>query len=556
MDVSLDMCMEAPRLIEMHVKQAVRRQYERMVAATLRSTDCAPGSRADLDTPRRILRSKSEKALAECDKTLFRVIVGGGIWTNKMRYDAGLWDTPKCAMCGKHIDSLFHRIWECDHPEVSRARKENARSSLCNAALEAGPDSAKFTRCIDHIAVSDAEGEAIRYTRDGIRHPDKGDWSLSGDIFYDGSCQKAPGLSLATYAAVQVDSESNIVAYVQGTVPSYMPQSSQAAEHCGRLAAIRLMTGQSTLYGDCKNVVMAAGLSDEAAQGYSMYSGMRRQAIRCRRLDHVLCDIKVKAHRDESEASSAQDLARIRGNTFADELAKIAMDLHPQAGDRVAAAKQRYQDMVDIARTMVATVKLWPATVKMVKDAPDVAQTAPPKSAPARLVSHTWAVKHAAEGNAYFCTTCLTTTRELRTHRIKYYQKCPGICLTLASVVAFSEAHTLAFTTTEPGGEIIIACIVCGHYASSRVCKLRDLRLCAGGNPYGRQTLRRMQCGMHPNPASKERVSALIPFTREQRENSRIAADEAIDNAWSVAKPGRGLGRGRAASRRHDPGRR
>ena len=37
-------------------------------------------------------------------------------------------------------------------------------------------------------------------------------------------------------------------------------QTSQAAEHSGRLAAVQLLTAPSVLYGDCKPVVEAAKL--------------------------------------------------------------------------------------------------------------------------------------------------------------------------------------------------------------------------------------------------------------------------------------------------------
>ena len=138
MDVSLNFGVDAPRLFEMHVKQAVRRMNERYVAAALRSPDHALGHRADLHTPTCILRSKSSKGVLEADKALLRVVVGDGIWTNRRRFDAGLWDTPKCAMCGEADDTLFHRVWECTNAQVMAARSECAAPTLCKAALRAG----------------------------------------------------------------------------------------------------------------------------------------------------------------------------------------------------------------------------------------------------------------------------------------------------------------------------------------------------------------------------------------------------------------------------------
>ena len=85
--------------------------------------------------------------------------------------------------------------------------------------------------------------------------------------------------------------------------------------------------------------------------------------------------------------------------------------------------------------------------------------------------------------------------------------------------------------------------MVCGHYASTRIHKLRDVRTCAGLMLYGRQTLKRMQQGMHPNPASTERIAELVLFTREQRAAAREAASRGIDGSWATAC-GRGPGSG------------
>ena len=330
------------------------------------------------------------------------------------------------------------------------ARKAVASDALCHAARQAGPSSAKFSRCIRSVPdAADSLGEAATYTQSGIQVSDRSRWTLSGDVYYDGSCQKAPTLSLASYAAAQVDHEGQLVAYLQGTVPSHLPQSSQAAEHYGRLAAVKLLEGPAVLYGDCKNVVVSARLSGVAAQDCRMYAGMRRAAVRSHKLHHVTADVKVKAHRDESEATSAEDLRRLRGNRFADELAKLAMNLHPGATERIVQANGDFKEMVTIARTMVATMRLWPPNTRQkIEDVPRAPSDATPKC---KQTSHTWECKRSSSANAYFCTTCLTSTRDLRTYRIRHYQKCPGLCLSLAAIVAHGDAHQLVHTCTDPG---------------------------------------------------------------------------------------------------------
>ena len=78
-------------------------------------------------------------------------------------------------------------------------------------------------------------------------------------MYYDGSAYRyaASDMSRATFAVVQVDGSGNRVATLSGTVPDYMPQTSQAAEHCGRLAAVQLLCGASVLTGDRKAILIS-----------------------------------------------------------------------------------------------------------------------------------------------------------------------------------------------------------------------------------------------------------------------------------------------------------
>ena len=110
---------------------------------------------------------------------------------------------------------------------------------------------------------------------------------MQGLIYYDGSAHRcaASDMSHATFAVVQVDGLGNRVSTLHATVPACMPQTSQAAEHCGRTAAIQMLRGASILTGDCKVVVHLAYSSDiVATRSTRMHAGARRLVYAVRRM--------------------------------------------------------------------------------------------------------------------------------------------------------------------------------------------------------------------------------------------------------------------------------
>ena len=159
---------------------------------------------------------------------------------------------------------MFHRIWECDCDAAMEARASIAPQHLIDEALARGPSCAAFVRglgpdlgeCMDP-QIPDG---GVRYCKDGREISDREQWTLHGDVFYDGSCiqRSAPGLSRATWAVVQMSSDNKAVVTVSGPVWNSLPQTAQAAEHCARTAAVELLTGPARLFGDSRNIVKDA----------------------------------------------------------------------------------------------------------------------------------------------------------------------------------------------------------------------------------------------------------------------------------------------------------
>ena len=102
---------------------------------------------------------------------------------------------------------------------------------------------------------------------------------MSGRIYYDGTCFRhaEPELSTATFAVIELDELGAERAVLQGTVSPDLPQTSQAAEHCGRAAAVQTLCGPAVLHGDCRNVVEDATKTDKViANKKRMHAGASR----------------------------------------------------------------------------------------------------------------------------------------------------------------------------------------------------------------------------------------------------------------------------------------
>eukprot|EP00973_Karenia_brevis_P095604 12428148-Karenia_brevis.AAC.1 len=210
--------------------------------------------------------------------------------------------------------------------------------------------------------------QQLVFRRGGSKIEDTSSWHVQGSIYYDGSCYRGydEDLSRAAFAVVEVDGSGQPAATLLGTVPPSMPQTSQAAEQCGRAAAVQLLAGSSELVGDCQTVVNCARLPDLAATHHKrMYAGMRRLALVSGRSNLVRDDRKVQAHRSIHEASDANDRIDILGNSAADSFANEAQMLHDLPSPDVKhEIDRKLSRLRSIVRVLVATVPLWPPIPK------------------------------------------------------------------------------------------------------------------------------------------------------------------------------------------------
>jgi len=507
---------DPPKLFEFHVQAAVRRQVERLVA---RKHGLDAGLRADLRVPIALLKSKAADGVPAGDRALLKCIIGNAIWTAQRCNIAGYDVSPVCSMCGAAADTLFHRAWECTHRQVVAARRDICDQQFIDKALQAGSGSLLYTRCIPTVDVAEVVAPAaqqLRYVRDGNRIEDPAQWSFQGQVFYDGSCVRSASRSIASFAIVQVDGDCTVRAALQGTVLSHLPQTSQAAEHSGRCAAVQLLRGATTLFGDCANVVDSGNKRDRVAMnGKTLYAGLRKASVLSGTSHLVLADIKVKAHREDAHASSANELFCIRANRFADEYAKDALNLHQIDVADIAADKQRLNQAKTIAKVLVATCKLWPKATKSER------QRMNHEAKPSRRETHAWIQRKHAD--VWQCQACLTTAKCGASFARRRFSACQGAALGITGIISDLQGHSL-FTTTDSADELIVVCMRCGCYATRSPDNLR--RPCTGKKTSaGRAALSRLENGRHPATNGCTSVHCLVPITWEMRRSAKVALE-------------------------------
>ena len=185
-----------------------------------------------LDIPRAFLREKKHSAKG---KHAVTAVVTHSLWTRTRLHEAGyVVPDTRCELCGLQEDTLFHRLWECSHPQVVAGRTLHADQAFLCRVLAAGPTSSFFSHgMLPHPCDSGPRAADFTYTAERHGQPMLDDSvQLGGIVFADGHASKTGicGLDRASWALVELDLDSNVIAIVRGVVPGEYPQTSQAAE--------------------------------------------------------------------------------------------------------------------------------------------------------------------------------------------------------------------------------------------------------------------------------------------------------------------------------------
>eukprot|EP00973_Karenia_brevis_P050977 7079541-Karenia_brevis.AAC.1 len=163
-----------------------------------------------------------------------------------------------------------------------------------------------------------------------------------------------------------------------------------------------------------------------------MHAGARRVAVMSGKVPYVLYDRWVKAHRDDGEARDAQDKFDITANRAADNYAKAAQSMHMVTAGCKGRMDKQSQKLMQIMRTLIATVTMWPTCSKELGR--DRAASQHPGRKEARVLRpHSWLAK-SCEGTIWMCRHCLTIARSTAAKERKQKTECPGASMLVATL--------------------------------------------------------------------------------------------------------------------------
>ena len=373
----VDLFHTSPALLAKKLQQATQRWHERRAMSRWHEDEERQEDRLCFDVVKHLANKNGDRQ----EQYLTKSAATMGIWTQTRLKDAGceIEDT-KCPMCHLAEDTIQHRCWLCTHPEVKKARDRNSSPVLRAWAAEEVSEPGQqdlfwVTGLFPHpvgkwplaakdnlVQVTDSEGRRMQLAETSFG---------GGAVCADGSATRSivPEMRRATWAAVFMNKGSfqpRVV--ISGTVPRSLPQTAACAEHCALAMAIVYAEEAWEAHSDCTNVVKGANKSIGVQLSHQkVYAGPRRQALAkqgaelCQRIAHT------PAHRTQEQIDALQGDERTIaiGNAWADNQAKMAMDLHPSWKESQV---KDFDELMGRARqaclTIARTLKVFPSSEK------------------------------------------------------------------------------------------------------------------------------------------------------------------------------------------------
>jgi hypothetical protein len=512
----------SPKMWQQFIRQSVQRVHERELGLKVGDPELI-GSRVCTDAVRKVVNSSK---FDDNQKRMLLVAACNGIWTKARAASVGyIVDSMACDLCGKGNDTLHHRLWHCDDPDVCAAREQVASSKIIEKAKAAGPSSALFSYALwshpgdlfpppsENPSVFGIDDKGNHLSLDDIRQ-----FIISGTVYTDGSCSQSwiPELRRAGWAFVLVSDAGVPILTVHGSVPRQLPQTPQAAEYSAVAALSFLATNSVDVWSDCLGVVKAWNSGSSLWQRRKdVYAGtiaetcFRRPGVRTN--VSKICSLQwVKAHQSMKGLADmpAELRSRACGNDHADKAANVARELLQPKADKAFAKDQAVlaQTALTVSKLIATVLPLWPRIDKYLKKgstlalssrlrggapvssaaveplvpevplrvvAPEAVEIPPPPLAqegftPMPRQKHDW---QKAAGR-WHCPRCRAYVVSAKLPEVRANQWCKGMP---DAVVDDSNGHKLCEVTFD--GEPITYCSRCGRWMAFRahgitgVCK-------------------------------------------------------------------------------------
>ncbi len=494
----------SPCLLSQMLREAVMREVQRSVGTAIAREDSAFDGRR-VATEHVASQLKGDKKMTARDKAAYRAVACGAVMTYDKASAQGYDVVNLCPKCRRARDTVYHRVWKCQHEDVVRAREAAAPSWLCREAENLpGAATSVFwtTGFFPHPAEewpgpSAGDDAVCEWHGDGM--PGADDYSTAGkphthgQVYIDGSCTANVFAELRRAAAsvVQWSAVSGSGWCIKYPVPNTLPQTPQAGEYVAVALAKQTadLSRRFDAASDCLNVVRDLTTNRMAATSWRRaYAGINKEVLSDGRWRRMATIRKVPAHVKPEAAKEGQERHDAIGNGYADRAAKSAVELHdapsPAQVTELTAKLRR-------ARIVVRTVA---AVIQVFDPMPKERMRRLPRPSDGTQVDAHGGHKWSYGAGFWRCTVCmrLALSEELTATHLR--EKCDGQKSTLAASAITDKGHRLAKTA----GEVpIVFCVSCGSFATRRAY---GLAADCPGRPTsaGKQAIARIRAGKQP----------------------------------------------------------
>ncbi len=488
-----------PALLAVLLKDATFRALERQIGARLAADDEEySGRRICVDHVRS--QMASDRSLTREGKAAYMSAVCGALMTHSRAVALGYLVEDLCPKCGCKGDTVRHRVYDCQDPEVVAARRKAAPKWFYDEVARRPTAQTRWTTgFVPHPAdvwpapAQEAEPQTC-YDGDGVPIiSENGIPRLEGQLFVDGSCSRhvIAELRRAATAIVARDPLRGTTWRIRMAVPAPMIQTSQAAEFVALpmlLAYLRGTDGQWDVASDCAGVVRDCNRgSARAIAGDRVYGGLLKPVLSDAAWAKQVSVRKVPAHVDPRAVSGkARDDAL--GNAEADAEAKKARMIHPQpppALEKEVEAQLRRARLV--VRAMAATLPLFPPMPKERMQKRPVARD----GATIRgRGGHEWEFK----AGFWRCGVCWALSVKPEISAQMVHRSCPGPKRSLEAEAITNRGHKLAIAE---GALPVLFCWDCGAFSARRAYGL-GARCRGVPSRAGAQAIARIRRGEQP----------------------------------------------------------
>jgi len=356
----------SPKLLASMLREGVQRSWHRKFARSLTKAGWK-GSRVCPGPVASLLRSTWASKNPKQAHAVLKAFTGA-TWTKERAAEAGYKiDDLTCALCGKARDTLQHRV--CDCPMVDGIRRKHTDAFKFIKATAPNDPHRAFRGIWGHPAdatplPAESGGTVITWG-DAVPPEDRDVGKLGGHyVFTDGSASRHPVSELrrAAWGLVFINPDESVQASVRGPVWRHLPQTPQAGEYLGTVAAIQMMKRPTRMVGDCLGVVNATRQLLASPDPGGVHGGLLRDAVRQNKAANVVDVSWMPSHQTLKDNATQNEAFMHAGNKRADtEAGDARQDAEAEAGtDRLLEAQAEADGIKKCLKAVGAVLAEWP----------------------------------------------------------------------------------------------------------------------------------------------------------------------------------------------------